>query len=287
MKQYLNLIVIILSCFLFQITTTQAQQIETPNLQEVLEACNTSDGSSITSPQIKVVFVVDKGSHNYISDASNGNDPLALTRTYHVRRFFEDHRENECFSWSMITFKGNTGGWRGAATASISDNTGYPTFTKDYDIVDQAINDLSYRSISEDGHGIQYGNALLLTGSLIGNDYAYAYNYLRADFKLDIDTYYLVFFITGASPSNRVFTRHYPLREYTYQVVQNVVNIKPGMIFFSTAYYGTSHLARHTYENGNENLIIPNITTILQTMANAGRGRFFNLNNGQALDINL
>ena len=270
--------------FFIQITDLQAQQMATPLLQ-ALEACNTSDGSAITSLQIKVVFVVDKGSHNYISTGfdPNGNDPHALTRTHHVRRFFEDHRNNECFSWSMITFKGKAGGWEGVATASISNDTGSPTFTKDYDIVDQAINNLSHISISEDEHGkIQYGDAFQSTRSLIRND-------LRADLRPDRpdNTYYLVFFITGASPSHNTNSEYYPLHEYTYEEVQRIVNIKPGMISFSTAYYGENHLAKHTHADGSENLTIPNIITILQDMADVGRGRLFNLERGQTLDLNL
>ena len=289
MQQYLSLISLIF-CFIFQITTTQAQPIGIPNFQEALEACSTLDDSSITSPvQIKVIFVVEKGSHNYTSNTGfdpYGNDHFALIRTHHVRRFFDDHRTNECFSWSMITFKGSPGSLEGTATASISNDTGSPTFTKDYDIVDQAINNLSYiPDDSPDSTTIQYGSALQLAGSSIRNDLR---NELREDLRPDRPdkTYYFVFFITGASPSHLPF-RRYPLYEYTYKEVESIANIKPGMIFFSTAYYGANHLAKHTYADGSENLTIPNIMTILQTMADAGRGRFFNLERGETLDLNL
>ncbi len=278
MKQYL--ITLILFCFLFQITDLQAQQTITPDLQEAVEACITLNDSSTTYPvEIKVVFIVDKGSHNYISTdlAPEGNDRFALTRTYHVRQLFEDYKENECFSWSMITFRGEAGGRRGIATASIFDDTAIdPVFTRDHSIVNQAINNLYYTTDNHSNAGkIQYGEALQLTRRLI-----------RDDLEQTDNTYYFVFFITGAAPSDRFFPTYYPLDEYLYRDIENIVNIKPERTFFSTAYYGTNHLTEYTYDSyGSEGPNIPNVITILQNMANIGKGQFFNLTEGETLDL--
>ena len=84
-----------------------------------------------------------------------------------------------------------------------------------------------------------------------------------------------MFFITGASPNEVFFQRYYPFDEFLYRDVENIVNTKPGMVFFSTAYYGSSHLAEHAYTDSSENPNIPNTITILQDMAKIGKGQFF------------
>ena len=226
--------------------------------------------------QTKIVFVVDKGGHNYVPTefAPNGNDHQKATRTHHVRQFFEDHRDNGWYSWSIITFKGRSGGWRGFATPSIShDNK--PIFTKDHNLVTQAINNLSIQpdGLQEEGdrdHGkIQYGEALDLAERLIRDD-------IR---KQTDDAYYLVFFISGASTNERALQNRFSFDEYLFPEVEDIVNLKPGRVFFSTAYYGWGHRFGHTYENGRANPDILNVTEILQEMADVGNGQFFNLRN--------
>ena len=222
----------------------------------------------------KIVFVVDKGSHNYIptENADGGNDPQKLTRVHHIHQFVEDHRDSG-FSWSMITFYGRERGWKGFARAYISsDERGrQPIFTEDYNVISQAIEDLSARP---DGprrenrdHGkIQYGDALQLTEKLI-----------KEDIERQDDAYYLVFFIAGESP--RGHQERYPFDQYIYKEVEDIVSLKPERVFLSTGYYGWNHLLEHTYIDGSENPNVPNVTGILQYMASLGNGQFFHLEN--------
>ena len=231
--------------------------------------------NTFISPQMKIVFVVDKGSHNYIPTKSSpsGNDSYRATRVHHVREFFNSHR-NRQFAWGVITFQGASGGREGYANAYIyrDNKDDRPIFTGDYNLIAQAINKLSTQpdgsEKERDNNGqTQYGKALDLTKKLIEED---------LDRNEDADNaIYLVYFISGQAPSNR-YNDRYPLDEYDYDKVEEIVGLKPGKVFFSTAYYGWAHLAAEPDRNANPGL---DVVDILQEMASIGNGRFFNLTN--------
>ena len=240
--------------------------------------------SELVPRETKIVFVVDKGLHNYQPSeyAPHGNDSQAATRIHHIRQFFEAYKNTGWFSWSMITFRGTARGRNGRATAFISsDERGRnPIFTKDHNLVAQAINKLSptetpdgeYDGGSNSGN-VHYGAALEMARELIEKD-------LREQ-RDEVE--YLVFFITGSSPDDREHQDRWSFDDYLYPEVGDIVEINPEKVFFSTAYYGWGHLGRQISGDGVIRNI-PNVKDILREMARIGNGEFINLTNitGQA-----
>ena len=264
---------------------SQAQPQGQPQAQSPIQTqphlvgpCTTPQGglspgmpySEFVPKETKIVFVVDKGMHNRLPTpyASEGNDRYGATRIHHIRQFFEDHKDHGWFSWSVITFVGRLRGWEGDATAYISrDDDGHqPFFTKDHNVVMQAIDKLS-PSVTPDGSEeegvdsgkIQYGAALELTKKLIKDD-------LREQTD---DVYYQVFFISGMSPTDAQHER-WPFEDYDHRILNEIVNIKPGRVFFFTAYYGWHHEGQHRLGHGGRNPDFPTVIEILEEMANIG-----------------
>lgn len=218
--------------------------------------------------QTKVVFVVDTSSHNYRPShpyVRIGSDLNAQIRTHFIRQFVEERWRSGWFAWSMITFLGTDSSRRAHAVAPI--NAGRPdrpVFTKSYENISAAINRLE----TADGgrEKTNYKRALELTKRLIEMD-----SELWHD-----DVYYQIFFITGTRPWDSSYDRVDEL-DNLYENVREIINIRPGRVFLSTAYYGLQHNIQ------NQNPSIPNVADVLKGMAEAGDGDFFYL--GHSYDM--
>ena len=212
--------------------------------------------------QTKVVFVVDTSSHNYRPSqpyVKIGSDLNAQIRMHFIRQFVEERWKSGWFAWSMITFLGTDSSRRGHATAPInSGRPDRPVFTKSYENISAAIDRLE----TADGgrEKTNYKRALELTKRLIEMDSG-----LWQD-----DVYYQVFFITGTRPWDSSYNRVDKV-DNLYEDIREIVNIRPGRVFLSTAYYGL----QHNIQNQNPN--IPNVLDVLKGMAEAGHGEFFYL----------
>lgn len=182
----------------------------------------------------KIMFVMDK------SGSNNGTDSGAVLRGSGVENFYNDHLNDEYIKWGMIRF--------GIITDyMIAD----PYFTQDEGSVRNAIAELR----SSDSGGTPYSDALAKTELAIRDD---------IEAFPEEDAYYMVFFISDGQPEPYISV------EQASALVKSIINVKPGKIFLSSAYYGTNGPAAQEY---------------LREMALAGGGKYADLNLTGELDF--
>ncbi|MCB0349050.1 MAG: VWA domain-containing protein, partial [Bdellovibrionales bacterium] len=199
-----------------------------------------SDGNFCISPPetknrlTKIMFVMDK------SGSNSSTDPGAVLRAGGVENFYNDHLNDEYIKWGMIQF--------GQVTDFVITD---PYFTQDETAVRSAISVLR----SSDGGSTPYSDALAKTELAIRDD---------IDTFPEEDAYYMVFFISDGRPEPYISV------DQAKTLVQSIVNIKPGKIFLSSAYYGTNGTSAQEY---------------LREMAIAGGGKYADLNLTGELDF--
>ncbi len=184
----------------------------------------------------KFLFVMDK------SGSNNETDPGATKRANNIEKFYNDNLHEDFFKWGMIAF------YNSNPQAYIQN----PYFTQDEPIFRDAISRLR----GPDAGSTPYLSTLGVTREAIRSD---------IEENLDEDSVYMVFFVSDGVPTdtNDIATIRSSVRD--------IVSLRPGRIFVSTAYYGPN--------SGTA-------TSILEGMADEGGGKFVNFNNTDELDFN-
>lgn len=223
------------------VPTLPRPPLEEVRLQEG-QFCLT-ESRPLTHPT-RILFVVDRSRHNWQSDRDG------LQRIENIRRFFETNKENGWYSWGMISFYNRDDAkpeiWR-------RDSGNTPTFTKDPQLVDRAINNLIFHT-SDAGSEVGYKEPLKMAKEVIEND--------LEQFPRE-NANYVVFFIAGERPAD------YDNYDDLQEDVQEIIDLKPGKISLSTVYYGFDHIFDRQGEI--------RIRDILKTMAYIGRGGYVEL----------
>jgi hypothetical protein len=182
----------------------------------------------------KIMFVMDK------SGSNNSTDPGASLRADGVEKFYNSYMNDEFIKWGMIRF--------GDVTDFMIIE---PYFTREEPSVRQAITELR----SSDQGGTPYSDALAKTELAIRDD---------IEAFPEEDAYYMIFFISDGQPEPYITVDQAKL------LVKGLVDIKPGKVFLSSAYYGTNGPAAQEY---------------LREMAIAGGGKYADLNDTGELDF--
>lgn len=182
----------------------------------------------------KIMFVMDKSGSNQTTD------PGAALRAGGVEKFYDKYMNDPFIKWGMIRF--------GIETEFMITE---PYFTQDETSVRNAISELR----STDTGGTPYSDALAKTELAIRDD--------MEKFPEE-DAYYMVFFISDGRPEPYITV------DQAKMLVKGLVEIKPGKIFLSSAYYGTNGTAAQEY---------------LREMAAAGGGKYADLNQTGELDF--
>ncbi len=228
-----------LTCFLFLFNACSDVNLSAPEVE--LASTRSIGGFCISPPDetqrfTKFLFVMDK------SGSNDTTDPGANKRAGNFEQFYNDNKDNDFFKWGMIDFH------QGQSEAFIIN----PYFTQDEPTVRNAVNLL--RAI--DVGSTPYRSALSLTLEAIQSD--------MIEFPEE-DSIYQVFFISDGGPTDTKSVSELRNR------VRDIINLQPGRVFLSTAYYGPNNSTNINY---------------LRQMADEGRGAFINFENSDELDFN-
>lgn len=182
----------------------------------------------------KFLFVIDKSGSNQSTDRNN------QYRADNIENFYNKHQDNEFIKWGYIAFVG------GNATAFINDGNEEPIFSQDPNDMRDAIAEQR----GGDGGNTPYKAALGMARTAIQKD-------LRD--HPEEDSLYMVFFMSDGGPTD--FNKGNP--EIGQELVEDIIDVAPGRVNVSTAYYGPRDSAA---------------ARLLEKMAETGKGKFIDTN---------
>jgi len=217
-----------------------------------------SVGSFCTQPPdtstvfTKFLFVIDKsGSNSSGNGFSNGTDPDNRKRADNIEKFWIPRQTNPFIKWGYVVFNGDFG-----SKAYIGPNDGKAGFSG---IPDDMQNAISRQRSEADTNGTPYKAALGMAKQAI-----------RDDIKEhpEEDSNYLVFFMSDGYPTD--YNGQGPPGPEAFADVQDLINIYPGKIRFSAAYYGPEDVGA---------------SEGMKKMAEVGQGKFVDLNQTDDFEI--
>ena len=237
-KQYLNLSLILLTgLFTVRCSDVSLNKIA-PSTQNAV-----SKGSFCTyNPEEKLTYT----NYLFIIDysGSNSSTDRRKTRVEKALAFYTEKKDLPFVRWGSIGFDDDP------KAMIYETNNQEPIFSDDPAIIDPGLQRM--RSESHSG-STNYSDTIDMAAEAISKD-------MQQNKR---DDNYIVFFLTDGEP-NRGDTSTAGL----VRRVQNLVGLKTGKVFFSSAYYGGE---------GDPNK--------LRAMAEAGNGKFLEFNNTDTLDF--
>lgn len=188
---------------------------------------------------VKLLFIVDTSGSNA---SAPGTDPKKTFRGGSIQKFFSDYSTKANFSWGMISFSNDK------ATSLVAGN-----LSNNASDMQAAIN--KFFTITDNG---DTPYAVALTSGI---------NVLTADAKTKTaSTKYIVVFLSDGLPNPALSDTQLTT------AVQNVMNVAPGQVSFSTVYYGPKD---------------PTAAGRLQLMATTGKGNFIDTNANPGADFEI
>ncbi|MCC6276474.1 MAG: VWA domain-containing protein [Oligoflexia bacterium] len=222
----------------------QKRQEELANVQSEGTFCTQSP--SVTTGKTKFMFVIDK------SGSNGSTDPNNLKRAKNLEKFFNGpdtapRKLNSGIEWGFIEFSGDT------ATAYINEGGDgrKPIFVGVPDN-EAAMSQALQKLRGPDGGSTPYKAALALTKKAIQDDVTKHPGEASS---------YVIFFMSDGMPTDYGFEG--PAGPEAFRDVDELVNMLPGQITFSTAYYGPFD---------------PEAAEGLRIMAEHGHGKFVDTN---------
>lgn len=221
------------------------------------------------SRDTRIIYIVDQSGSNRVSTKNNGvnvceqgdtgckppTDPNKTFRGTAIQKFFDKYQSKANFSWSFLTFAGNSANTLIGSSASTA-------ITSDQGAYQGAIN--TFMATQDDG-GTPYKKALQLAKEVISKDPGL--NGSRAP-------QYAVVFVSDGFPSDYGTSTGAAASSAMEADINALVNAAPGSerrITLSTIYYGQVQ--------------DPEAIKLLTAMAGKGGGRFANAENVNDLEI--